>query len=294
MGKFFKIILVIFVVFLLISILGGINKLVSSADEDDIKSANIGVIEVKGVITDSFPVLEQIREFKKNSQLKALVVRINSPGGAVGASQEIFMELKKLRPTYPVIVSMGDLAASGGLYVSLGGETVFALPGTLTGSMGVLLELTNFARLLDKIYIDSVTIRTGDLKDAGNPTRPLDPKAKKYFETLIQQTFNSFKESVKTERKVSAETIQLLSDGRVVDGNEALKLGLVDKIGTFQDAVSFAKEKAKISGDPKLTFLSRKPKGLFERVLEGAVAPIHDLVKESSSVLQYKWSPFGH
>jgi protease-4 len=292
-NRFLKFLLVVFVIFILLSILGGINKLVSSSDDGDIKSANIGVIEITGVITDSFPLMEQIRELKKNDHIKALVVRVNSPGGAVGASQEIYMELKKLRATYPVIISQGDLAASGGLYVSIAGDTIFTLPGTLTGSMGVLLELTNFARLLNKIYVDNVTIRSGELKDAGNPTRPLDPKAKQYFEQLIQRTFASFKETVKTERKLSPEVIQMLSDGRVVDGNEAVKIGLADKIGTFQDAVNFAKEKAKISGEPKLAFLSRKPRGLIEKVLEGALTPVKDLVKESSDVLQYRWTPIN-
>jgi len=233
--------------------------------------ANIGVIEVDGVITESLPVLEQIRDLKDLKNIKALVVRVDSPGGAVGASQEIFWELRKLKAKMPVIISQGNLAASGGLYISIAGSKVFSLPGTITGSMGVLMPITNVARLAEKLYLDPITIKSGDLKDAGNPLHPMSPKAKQYFQEMVDKTFAQFKNDVKTERKLKDEVVARLSDGRVVDGLEAKELGLVDEIGTFEDAVAFAKEEAKISGDVKLGWLSRKPKTLMERIFEGAM-----------------------
>lgn len=290
MRGFIKFLAFVFIAFLLISLIGGIAKLFKS--EDDYSAANLAVIEIDGVIMDSMTFMDEVRELKKNKQLKGLVVRVNSPGGAVGASQEIYMELKKLKERMPVAVSMGDLAASGGLYVTLGADVIYALPGTLTGSMGVLLELTNISKLLQKIYIDAITIRSGDLKDAGNPTHPLDPKAKEYFQALITETFGLFKTAVSTERKLKPEAIKYLSDGRVVNGIKAQEIGLVDKIGTFQDAVEFVKEKAKIDGEPQLAFLSRKPKTLFEKIVEGAVAPISRLAKISFNPIQFRWDPF--
>lgn len=290
MAKFFKFIGALLVIFILLSIFSGISKLVST--EEDYHAANIGVVEIDGVISQSLPVLEQLEEVRKNPQLKALVVRVDSPGGAVGASQEIFMELKKLKKTLPIVVSMGDLAASGGLYVSLGGDIVLALPGTLTGSMGVIFEMLNFSRLINKALVDPVTVRSGDLKDAGNPTRPIDPKARALFENLIQETFSMFRDSVQAERKLSPSALKTLSDGRVVNGLAAVKLGLVDRIGTFQDAVDLAKEKGKISGKPSLAYLSRKPKSIWHRVMESAAEPLQGWVRERTRVLQYRWEPF--
>jgi protease-4 len=263
----------------------------TSSDDEDSKTGNIGVIEITGIITESISVLEQIEEARKSSSIKAVVVRVDSPGGAVGASQEIYMELKKLKKTHPVIVSMGDLAASGGLYISLGADSIFALPGTLTGSMGVIMQLTNLSKLMEKIYVEPLTIKSGELKDAGNPMRPMDPKAKQYFQDLILKTFQTFRSTVKEERKLSDETIQLLSDGRVVDGNQAVQLKLADQIGTFQDAVNMAKEKGKVSGEVKLAYLSRKPKPFVERIFSSALEPVQHWVKAQTNILEYRFDP---
>ncbi len=262
-----------------------------TGESTELESSNIGVIEITGVISDSMPIMEQIQKVEESESLKALVVRIDSPGGAVGASQEIYMALKALRSKLPVVVSMGNVAASGGLYVSLAGQTVFALPGTLTGSMGVLLELVQVNRLLEKILVDPVTLKSGALKDAGNPSKPLDPKAKEYLQGLIEKNFAEFKRAVVEERKLKPEAASLLSDGRVVDGQEALNLGLVNKLGTFQDAVQEAMTLAKVSGKPKLAFISREPESILERVLHRAATPVSEWLKQSRSVLQYRWDP---
>lgn len=279
-----------FLVFIGLSILGGIIRLFQD-DDSEVREANIGVIEVEGVITESLPILEQIKEFRDHKNLKALVLRVDTPGGAVGASQEIFLEIKKLKEKFPVVVSMGDLAASGGLYVAIAGSHIFALPGTLTGSMGVLLELTQIHRLLEKIYIDPVTLKSGALKDAGNPIHPISSEAKAYLQSLISSNFETFKKTVATERKLSPETVSLLSDGRVVSGEDAVKMKLVDAVGTFQDAVDHAKGLAKIEGDANLAYLSRKKKDLWERIVEQAVSPVHAWFRASEDILQYRFDP---
>jgi len=284
---------IIFIVFLVNLIGASFIYWRGGKDHYDVGDANIGVIEVRGIITDSMPVMEQIRELDDHPQMKAVVVRIDSPGGAVGASQEIFWELRKLRSKMPVIVSMGNLAASGGLYVSLAGQHVFALPGTLTGSMGVIASITNVARLLRKIYVDPVTIRSGPLKDAGNPLRPMDRKSKEYLQSMVNATFAQFKKDVQTERKLSDAVIKKIGDGRVLNGSKALQIGLVNEIGSFNDAVDYAKKKANIEGKAKLAFLSRKPRSLLAKVIEGGLGNlVHQLNWDSeSSGLYYLLSP---
>lgn len=294
MKALLRFLLAAFLILICISLLGSVYRLFQSTDDRGFGDANIAVIEVEGIITESMPFIEQIRDLQEQSSYQAVVVRVNSPGGAVGSSQEIYMELKKLKAKLPVVVSMGDLAASGGLYVSLGSNMIVALPGTLTGSMGVLLELMNFRRLLEKVYLDPLTLKSGGLKDAGNPTAPLDPKAKEFFQTLINKTFQTFKDDVVRERKLKPEAAELLSDGRVVDGKEALALGLVDELGTFEDAVQAAMKLGKIEGKPKLAFVSRKPKSWAQRIFEEASAPVLKWLdtKANSSMLNYRWEPF--
>jgi len=291
--SFFKFLLGLFLVLFCLSLIGSVYRFFSGSSELDHSGANIAVIEIEGIITESMPFLEQIRNLKEEASYKAVVVRVNSPGGGVGASQEIFLELKKLKAKLPVIVSMGDLATSGGLYVSLGSNVIIALPGTLTGSMGVLIELMNLRRLLDRFYLDPLTLKSGTLKDAGNPTAPLDPRAKDLLQSLINKTFQSFKEDVARERKLKPEALELLSDGRVVDGQEALKLGLVDELGTFEDAVQAAVKLGKIDGEPKLAFVSRKPKSWAQRLFEEASAPALRWVDSKLQVplINYRWEP---
>jgi len=271
--KLFWFVVVVVLLFLFVNWLGSKFNMYESEDEIDLKAGNLAVIEVNGVIMESLPVIEQIQKIRESDQIKAVLVRIDSPGGAVGASQEIFMELKKLGAKLPLAVSMGNLAASGGLYVSLAGEKVFALPGTITGSMGVLMNVTNISRLMQKIYLDPITIRSGELKDAGNPTKPMDEKSRKFIQAMVDQNFAQFREDVKRERKLSDETITRLSDGRVVMGTEAVKIGLAQQIGTFQDAVDYLAEKAKLT-KPKLTYVSRKPLSFVERLFEGSLARV--------------------
>lgn len=252
----------------------------------DLRSANIAVIEVTGVIMESLPIIEQIRDVRDSENIKAIVVRIDSPGGAVGASQEIFMALKKQAEAMPMAVSMGNLAASGGLYVSLAGDRVFSLPGTLTGSMGVMTEILNVSKLLDKAYLKPVTIRSGELKDAGNPTKPMDAKAQKFLQDMINRTFYQFREHVKQNRDVSEENLKLMSDGRVIDGSQAVELGIAHEIGTFEDAVEYVKAEAGIK-DESLAFVSRKPKGLVDKILEGSARSIQQWIPLKPAGLYY-------
>jgi len=234
--------------------------------EKDFGKPQIGILQIKGIILDAEEYLIAIKEMAKKESIKAIVVRINSPGGSVGASQEIFEELKKTRNLKPVIVSMGSVAASGALYVALGGTKIFASPGTITGSIGVVLEIPNIEKLLKKIGIESETIKSGAYKDTGSIYRPLTPEEKKYLTKKVKLIHDQFIKAISEERKISIEKVKSFADGRIFTGEEAKSLGLVDKIGNFWDAVEEAKKMAKIS-EAKLVFMPKK-KGFLSKILE--------------------------
>ena len=277
MSAFVRFLLVILVIGILMALFGGLSF--SLKGEKDFRDGNIAVIEIDGIISESLPVLEQIQKASEEDSYRAIILRVNSPGGAVGASQEIYMELRRLREKKPIVVSMGDIAGSGGLYVALGGSHLIALPGTITGSMGVLVQLTNISRLLNKVLVDPLTIRSGDLKDAGNPMRPFDPRARQLFEDLIQTNFKTFRKTVAAERKLKPDAVATLSDGRIVSGEEALTLGLVDSLGTFQDAVLKAKDLGHITEKIELAYLSRKPESWTDLFMSSLWRPLREEIR---------------
>jgi protease-4 len=234
--------------------------------EKNFGKPQIGVLEIKGVILDAEEYLMAINAMAKDRSIKAIVVRIDSPGGSVGASQEIFEELKKTRMKKPVIVSMGSVAASGGLYVSLGGTKIFASPGTVTGSIGVVLEIPNIEKLLKKVGVETETIKSGAYKDTGSIYRPLTPEEKEYLREKVKLIHDQFIKAISEERKIPIEKVKEFADGRIFTGEEALSLGLVDELGNFWDAVNEAKKLAKIT-EAKLVFLPKK-KGFLSKILE--------------------------
>jgi protease-4 len=234
--------------------------------EKDFGKPQIGVLEIKGVISDAEEYLMAINAMAKDRNIKAIVVRIDSPGGSVGASQEIFEELKKTRMKKPVIVSMGSVAASGGLYVSLGGTKIFASPGTVTGSIGVVLEIPNIEKLLKKVGVETETIKSGAYKDTGSIYRPLTPEEKEYLREKVKLIHDQFIKAISEERKIPIEKVKEFADGRIFTGEEALSLGLIDELGNFWDAVNEAKKLAKIT-EAKLVFLPKK-KGFLSKILE--------------------------
>ncbi len=238
----------------------------------DLSSPKIGVLKIKGVINTTDDYLRYIREFEKRKDVKAVVVRIDSPGGSVGASQEIFEELKRLRRIKPVVISMGNIATSGAFYISLGGREIFASPGTITGSIGVILQIPDLHKLLKKIGIETEIIKSGAFKDTGSIYRPLTPEEKKYLEKKVKIIHEQFIEAVSKERKIPLSKVKEIADGRIFTGQEALKLGLIDKIGNFWDAVEEAKRLAKIKKFV-LIYLPEK-KGFLSKLLEDKVSSL--------------------
>jgi protease IV len=204
----------------------------------------VGVVDLEGIILSADRFRDMLKRLHDASNIKAVVVRINSPGGGVAASQELFSELRRFRRETgkPVVVSMESVAASGGYYAAVASDHIVANPGTITGSIGVIIQWMNYGDLLEWAKVRTVTLTSGALKDAGNPTRPLTDEERKYFEDLIVKLRAQFQSAVTEGRKgrLKPGALERMADGRVVTGEEALALGLVDEIGDFRDAVDRA------------------------------------------------------
>jgi protease-4 len=223
----------------------------------------IGVLEVEGGIMDAEMYLERIKSFNENDSIKAVVVRINSPGGVVAPSQEVYAELLKLKKKKPVIASMSSLGASGAYYIACASDRIYAMPGTMTGSIGVLMEFIDVSSGLAKLGIKAGSITTGKMKDAGSPFKPMSEEERMYFESVVNDVQDQFVEVVSKARKIPAAKVRGYADGRIYTGNQALKLGLIDKIGGYEDALSYAAEKCGIKGEPRI-IRPREEKGFFE------------------------------
>ncbi len=232
------------------------------------KGPVIGVLEIKGVIQDPQRWLQELRELSEEDRVKAVVVRIDSPGGAVGSSQELFQELRRLDRSKPVVVSMGNVAASGGYYAALGGRYIFANPGTLTGSIGVIMKVANVGRLLDKLGIEATVVKSGRYKDIGSPTRAMTDEERALIQRTLADVHHQFIEDVAEARHLDVAKVKALADGRIFTGREAKGLGLVDELGPFDAAVAKAAELAGIKGRPRLYYPGRDKVEMLRRLLQ--------------------------
>jgi protease IV len=213
----------------------------------------IAVVELEGVITSAEDIVRQIKKYRENSSIKGILLRVDSPGGGVVASQEIYEEVKKTRDSgKPVVVSMGALAASGGYYVSCGASRLVANPGTLTGSIGVISEFLQLQEALDKLGVSVKTIKSGKLKDSGSSTRKMTDEDERYFQQLMDDVHKQFIAVVEAERHMDHDEVVRMADGRVFTGEQAVEIGLVDTLGTFEDAIVIAGAMAGISGEPAI------------------------------------------
>jgi protease-4 len=242
----------------------------------------IGVLLLKGGIgmgdggPDSEDVLKQVRRFENDESLKAVVVRIDSPGGSVGPSQEIHDEVKKLAAKKTVVCSLGNLAASGGYYVAVACPKIVAAPGTLTGSIGVVSQFVNVKGLAERFDVKLETVKSGKLKDAGNPFREMTPEDRAYWQALIDRVHGQFMAAVAEGRNLELGAVRKIADGRVVTGAEAKELGLVDELGNFYDAVELAKREAKLSGEPHLVYPPDERGRFIEELMGGAAGAVAD------------------
>lgn len=274
-------------VYLVSSITGGERRLVASS--------GIGLIEVKGLIIDSQEIVKQLSDFRKDGKVKAVVLRIDSPGGVVGPSQEIYAEVRKLAAVKKVVVSMGSVAASGGYYIAAPASVIYANPGTITGSIGVLMKLSNIEGLLGKLGMKSFTIKTGKFKDAGSPVRPMTDEERAMLQSVIDSTHGQFVKAVAEGRKLPVEEVARIADGRIFSGEQAKDLKLIDRLGTLQDAIEEAGKMAGISGEPNVIKPPKKKKHIMDLLVEETASQLSNIVRQERGFgLSYELDGMGH
>ena len=258
-----------------------------------LSAGQIASLDLEGVISDSKDFVDELRDFGNRPNVRSVVVRIDSPGGGVAASQEIFEALRKFRAETKkkVVVSMASVAASGGYYVACGADRIFANPGTITGSIGVIAEWYNYGDLLRWAKMEDVVIKSGIFKDAGSATRPLTAEERAYFQSLIDNMYAQFVSAVAKSRNMNEDAVRRLADGRVYTGQQAKNDGLVDEIGTYQDAVAAAAKMAGISGTPRIVRPSKKSISILDLVLgeSRTVLPMRRDRSESHIRFEYLW-----
>lgn len=244
----------------------------SASDVSGLKTwgKGLGHIEIEGTIVDATETVRQLKALEHNSQVKGILIRVNSPGGVVTPSHEIYEEIRRIRDDgMPIIVSMGTLAASGGYYVSAPATKIVANPQTLTGSIGVIMEFPMLKGVMDKIGVKVEVVKSRVHKDIGSPFRDMTDQDRELLQDVVTDAYDQFVTIVSTERKIPEDSVRAFADGRIMTGRQALALGLVDTLGTFEDAKRIAASVCGIEGEPRLIRPSRRLKSWMLEMLEG-------------------------
>jgi protease-4 len=283
------------------------------ADGDDFIGTGdrIAVIPVEGVITDQMAktVNRHLKQYGEDSRIKAIILRVDSPGGGVSASQEIYREVKRIKDgkKKKIVVSMASVAASGGYYIACPADKIFANQGTITGSIGVIAEWLNFKNLADWAKVKPVVFKSGEFKDTGSPTRDLTEREKQYFQGMIDELYKQFVEAVTTGRQgrgsegleLNAERVKALADGRIYTGETAMKFGLIDAIGNYEDSIKDTANMVGIKGEPQIVTPPKPREGISiwdlllgaQKITELSPAQLpHHLSEMDTSVrFKYQW-----
>jgi protease-4 len=219
-------------------------------------SGRIAVLPIEGTITDDRELLEDLRGFRRDRSVRGFVIAINSPGGVVAPSQSLYSALRELRESddRPVIAAIGGVGASGGYYLALGADSIFALPGSMTGSIGVIMELPDASGLLQKVGIRMQTVQSAEHKDIGSPFRPLNEGDRALLESLIRDVYDQFVAVVATERRLDEAAVRRLADGRILSGRQAQQAGLIDRLGNIDAAVAAAGRMADLGDRPRTMY----------------------------------------
>lgn len=264
--------------------LGGAGDSISEATGDRVR-----VVRVEGPIMDPRKTVEKLESALSDSDVKAVVLRIESPGGAVGASQEIFDAVRALDTVKPVVASIVNLGASGGYYAALGARTIFANPGSLTGSIGVITQTIDAHLLMEKVGLSQETVKSGEFKDAGSPFRAMSPRERALFQSMVDDIYRQFRQVVSSRRGIDSAALDTLADGRIFSGRQAREHRLVDSLGSFSQALACARKLGKlpvdapVEGDePRLPLLRRMldPEGeAISRIMPFATSPVQFLMR---------------
>jgi protease-4 len=262
-GAFFLFVLAVFsLVYLTLHAGGGDAGLTSFGDR-------IGVVDLDGVILSPQPVVGQLKKFADDSSIKAIIIHVNSPGGGVAASEEIYREVKRIRSEKKkkIVVSIETVGASGAYYVASGCDKIYADQGSIVGSIGVIAQWVNYGDLLKWAKLKDVVIKTGEFKDTGNPSRDLTPNEQVYMQALIDNMFGQFVQAVADGRGMKVEDVKSIANGKVWTGQQAMSMKLIDGVGDFETAVTETAKSVGISGEPTLVHPERNRKTLMDLLL---------------------------
>ena len=256
-------------------------------------SDRIQVVDVNGELVESRLILDQLKRYEDSNSVKAILLNIDSPGGGVAASQEIYTEIRRLREKKDkvIVAYLSSTGASGAYYVACAANKIVANPGTIVGSIGVIAEWVNYADLLQWAKLKEIVFKTGEFKDTGSPTRALTDNERKYFQGLIDDMYIQFVEAVASGRKLDLQEVRSLADGRVFTGRDAKERKLIDEIGNFQDAVDHTAKLAGISGKPRLIRLNRQRVTLLDVLTTdlSRLVPFSSQGMQSHIKFQYLW-----
>lgn len=252
----------------------------------------VGVVELRGAITDSKNTIEQLVIFAKDDSIKAIVLRVDSPGGGVGPSQEIYSEVARITQDKPIIVSMGSVAASGGYYVAAPANKIYANPGTITGSIGVIMEFTNVLDLMDKIGLKTRVVKSGMHKDIGSSVREMTVEEQALLQGLIDDVHSQFVAAVSEGRNLSEGDVRKLADGRIFTGKQALRLGLIDELGGLRVAIFEAARQGGIVGEPNIVYPEEPSVSLIDYFVGTTLSKVEQFMMTTQTTgLQVMWSP---
>jgi protease-4 len=250
-----------------------VNSLTALGEEDLLGEDGIAVLRVEDGIMSPEPWLEQLKYFSEHDHVKGLLIRVDCPGGAVGASQELYQEIKKVADSIPVAVSFANVAASGGYYLSLGATKIFTLPGTMTGSIGVIASYPQYDSLMSMLGVKMNTVKSGRLKDMGSPYRDPTAYERQVFQGMIDDTYMQFFEAVVLNRPIDSLELTKWADGRVITGRQAVKVGLADTLGGFAEAADWLKSEVGLEKDaPLIEWVDEDAafENMMQRIIQGA------------------------
>ena len=246
----------------------------------------IAIVEIKGVISQSSGIIEEIQQYQEDEGVKAIILRIDSPGGGVGPSQEIHQEILRAKLKKKVVTSMGSVAASGGYYVACASDLIVANPGTITGSIGVIMHFSNFEELLKKIGIKGMVLKSGEHKDIGSPFREMTPEEKAIMQEVLDNVHQQFIQAVADGRKLERSKVVQVADGRIMTGEQAKILGLVDQMGNLQDTIDITAKMVGIVGKP-IVLYPKKRISIWELLMRDMASAIIDVLNEKGYELNF-------
>lgn len=225
-------------------------------DSEQVNTNNIGIVEIEGTIMSSRSIIEDLDNFAKRDDIKAIILRLNTPGGSVAPSQEIYEKVKSIADfsDKPIIASIASVSASGGYYIAIGADKIIANPGSITGSIGVIMNFPIAKDLIDKVGLEFKTVKSGELKDAGSPYKYPTEKEQKYFNSIVSNLHSQFLKQVSLQRNITITDLNQYADGRIFTGEQAYNLNLIDTLGTFEDALNISKILANIPGETNLIY----------------------------------------